>query len=110
MPDVWELIEDAPEYAKATADLYHWTTNYNAGDGPFTLFLDMIGYSDEEFGMAIYGPTVRASESRSGMSSWDTNLGYVELGKLGKALVEYADRPQDVRAFVDALILAESAE
>lgn len=105
--DVWSLLEEAPVYAVAVGDLYHWSTNYDAGDGPFALFLDMIGYSDDEYGMALYGPTVRAADNTRGMSSWDSNLGYVELSKLGAALVEYADRPQDVRAFVDQLISAE---
>lgn len=108
MPDVWTVIEEAPVTLADTAELYHWSTNYNPGDGPFTLFLDLIGYSDEEFGCALYGPTVRYAENfRTG--SWDERLGYVELDKLGRALVEYATRPHDVRDFVAALIEAESA-
>lgn len=112
--DVWAILDEAPVYATAVGDLYHWSTNYQAGDGPFTLFLDMIGYSDEEFGQALYGPTMRANENTwkvgtEHVVSWDANLGYVELSKLGAALVEYADRPQDVRVFVDRLMLAESA-
>ena len=109
-PDIWQLLEDAPKGAEAVADLYHWSTNYDAGDGPFTLFLDMLGYSDEEFGQPIYGPTVRLMGEYSRTGSWDDRLGYVELSKLGAALIEYANSPQDVRAFVDRLMLAEAGD
>lgn len=107
MQDVWEIIEQAPKACEATADLYHWSANYAAGDGPFALFLDMIGWSAEELGMPCYGPTVRAGENR--VTEWDAHLGYVELGKLGAALNEYADNPHDIRAFVDTLMMAEAA-
>jgi hypothetical protein len=93
--DVWTLIEDAPERVSATADLYSWSTNYPAGSGPFALFLDLIGWSDDELGEPIY-------------SLKDASLGYVELDKLGLALREYSDRPSDVRGFVDELMAAES--
>lgn len=102
--DVWEFVEAAPKGVAAVADLWHWSTNYDAGDGPFALFLDMIGYSDEEFGMPLYGPTVKLMGELSRTGSWDALLGYVELGKLADALTQYADRPQEVRAWVDELL------
>lgn len=94
MPDVWEYHESAPAYVEATADLWHWSTNYDAGKGPFTLFLDLIGWSEDEIGEPLY-------------SLKDASLGYLELDKLGAALREYSDRPTDVRAWVDGLIAAE---
>lgn len=107
--DVWQLLEDAPVTLADTAALYHWSTNYDTGDGPFALFLDMIGWSDDELGQAIYGPTIRYAENiRTG--SWDERLGYEELNKLGRALMEYATRPHDVRQFVDELMLAEGRD
>ena len=96
--DVWTLIEEAPEYATATADLYHWSTNYGAGKGPITLFLDLIGWSYDNIGESLY---------QLGDAS---GLGYVELSKLADALKEYTDRPQDVTAFVSRLLEAEAAE
>lgn len=93
--DVWQFTEDAPEYAQATADLWHWSTNYDSGEGPFTLFLDMIGWSDLNIGSSLYGP-VHAD-----------GLGYVELDKLAKALTEYADRPTDVGEWVEQLMTME---
>lgn len=103
---VSQVIEDAPFTLADTARLYTWSTNYAPGDGPFALFLDMIGYSSEEFGVPLYGPTVRSAENR--VTDWDAQLGYVELDYLARALLEYAQRPHDVRAFVDDLMRAES--
>jgi hypothetical protein len=56
------------------------------------LFLDLIGWSEDELGEPY------------------ASLGYVELGKLAEALTEYADRPHDVREYVDALMAAESGD
>jgi hypothetical protein len=95
--DVWQYTENAPEYASAVADLWHWSTNYDAGRGPVTLFLDLIGYSEDTFGEPIY------------QCVGSEGLGYVELDKLAKALTQYADRPQDVRAWLDKLMTFEEA-
>ncbi len=92
--DFWALLETPPEGCDAVGDLWSWSTNYDAGKGPATLFLDLIGWSEENIGCPLY--------SLNGAS-----LGYVELDKLGLALREYADRPYDVKAFVDALMVAE---
>jgi len=101
--DIWDALENPPvfagasdSYAQHAAELYHWSTNYEAGRGPFTLFLDLIGWSAEHIGESLY---------QLGDAS---DLGYVELGKLGRALNEYADTPQDVRAYVDLLLELES--
>jgi hypothetical protein len=95
-PDVWQLLEDPPEHADRVADLYHWSTNYDPGRGPMTLFLDLIGWTDEQgFGEPLYDLST-------------ASLGYVELSKLAAALTQYAQRPHEVRAYVDALMEAES--
>ena len=94
--DYWQLLEDAPDYCEAVSDLFHWSTNYDAGKGPATAFLDLVGYSDDEFGENIYNWSERPS------------IGYVEADKLGKALQEYADRPGDVMDYVRELLEAES--
>jgi hypothetical protein len=96
--DIWTLLEqDAPTGCESVQDLYSWSLNYQAGQGPFTLFLDLIGYSEDE-----YGDTMWQGKPSSG-------LGYVELGKLAAALTSYANRPQDVTSYVGALMAAESA-
>jgi hypothetical protein len=94
--DVWSFTEEPPKYAEATANLWHWSTNYDAGKGPFTLFLDMIGWSEDQIGETLYDLT-------------SASLGYVELDKLADALKEYTDRPTDVRAWVDELMAYDEA-
>ncbi len=77
--------------------IYHWSTNYDGGKGPFTLFLDLIGWSEDELGEDVYCYTERS-------------LGYLELSKLAAALEEYACRPHDVRSYVDELMVAEMSD
>jgi hypothetical protein len=63
---------------------------------PFRKFLDLIGYSMEEFGSAL--------------ASWDNPadcLGFKEIGHLAEALTEYANRPHDVTNFIQELLLVE---
>lgn len=90
--DVWEYAENAPDYADAVSDLWHWSTNFDAGRGPITLFLDLIGWSAENIGENPYGLGDASS------------LGYVELDKLADALKQYADRPADVMAWIEGLL------
>jgi hypothetical protein len=93
--DIWELLEeDAPSGCESVQDLYSWSLNYDAGKGPFTLFLDLIGYSVDEFGETIYDLK-------------NASLGCVELDKIAQALTQYADRPNDVTDYVNALLVAE---
>jgi hypothetical protein len=92
--DVWTLLDEAPAHGEAVADLYHWSTNYDAGKGPFALFFDLLGWSEDELGEPIY-------------KLREASLGFVELDKLGLALREYADNPHEVREYVDALMRAE---
>ncbi len=95
--DIWAMLEEpAPQGCEGVQDLYSWSLNYDAGNGPFALFLDLIGWSDEEIGSPLYD-----------MGACPSMLGYLEIGKLAVALTEYADAPHDVRAYVDALMTAE---
>jgi hypothetical protein len=64
---------------------------------PASLFLDLIGWSEEELGERL---------TRDNMPS----LGYLELDYLGDALKEYATRPGDVMAYVSNLIANYSEE
>jgi hypothetical protein len=96
--DRWTMLESPPEGCEATADLYHWSLNYEAGQGPFALLLDLIGWSEDQLGVPVFAG---AEESMMRL------FGVVELGKLGDALNEYANQPHHVRSFVDALMDAE---
>lgn len=95
--DFWQLCETPPAYASSVAHLAHWSTNYEGGHTPFLLFCDLIGYSADNFGSALYSA-----------SHGDYGLGHVEAGLLAAALVEWADRPGDVVDFVSLLMSAES--
>lgn len=93
--DIWQLLEEnAPDGCDAVQDLYSWSLNYDPGKGPFALFLDLIGWSEDDLGCDVYDWT-------------DRNLGYVELGKLADALNAYANMPQHVLEYVSLLMEAE---
>jgi hypothetical protein len=94
--DVWQYTENAPTNAQDVSDLWHWSTNYDAGRGPFTLFLDLIGWSDDNYGEKFYNMN-------------DMSLGYVELDKLARALGQYALNPRDVERWVDGLMAYDEA-
>jgi hypothetical protein len=93
--DVWALLESPPEGCADIATLYSWSTNYDPGRGPFSLFVDLIGWSTDEIGEPIYNLR-------------ESSLGYIELRHLAEALSEYVERPHDVRGYVDRLIQAET--
>lgn len=95
--DIWALLEEsAPTGCAAVQDLYSWSLNFDTGKGPFTLFVDLIGWSEDNIGSCIYE-----------LSS--ASLGYLELSQLADALTEYADAPTDVREYVNTLMDAETA-
>jgi hypothetical protein len=97
--DIWTMLEeDAPTGCAAVQDLYSWSLNYDAGKGPMTLYLDLIGWSEDNIGEALYD-----------LSRGGSTLGYVEISKLAAALSEYAEHPHKVRDYVNALVEAESA-
>jgi hypothetical protein len=93
--DIWTFTDEAPAYAERTSSLWHWSTNFDAGTGPFALYLDLIGWSDDVLGEPIYN-----------LSTAD--LGYMELDRLADALKEYAERPTDVREWVDELMALDA--
>lgn len=88
--------ENSPTYAIGIGDLYSWASNHE-GMQPFRKFLDLIGYTEEEFG-----------EPLGDWKEPSLALGYKELGLLGDAVTEYANRPQDVTDFLKELLLVES--
>ena len=92
----WELLETPAIETSNTADLILWSMNYDIKTGtPYHIFLDLIGYSDENYGENIFKGRVSSV------------LGYMELDYLGDALKEYATNPQAVNDFIDSLTAAE---
>jgi hypothetical protein len=98
---VEDVLDSAPRSCEDIVSLYNWSTNFQAGEGPFALFLDLIGWSEDNIGETLFAkPEV----------SFASRLGCIELSRLGEALTAYADLPFTVGEFVDRLMDAESEE
>lgn len=98
MAMIWRLLEEAaPDGCDDVQDLFSWSLNYDSGQSPWDLFVDLIGWSAESYGRASFD-----------LNEAHRTLGYVELSKLADALTQYSDRPQDVREYVDTLMSADS--
>jgi hypothetical protein len=91
------LLETEDARLEPVARLYSWSTKYESGKGPFTAFLDLIGWSMDELGETLF-------------NFKDASLGYLELGYLASALDTYSEHPSDVMDYVNALMSAEEAE
>lgn len=90
---IHELLEEVSDRLKPIADLYEWSLNYDYQTGtPYGLFLDVIGWSDEQYGGKIAGEFV---------------LDYDSADSFAEALKVWAIRPQDVYEFIDELNNAE---
>jgi hypothetical protein len=118
----YEVIENAPAWAEGVAALASWSGNYDYPT-PYALFLDLIGFSGEEFHEVAFFPQTgdrdgtmipewgEARRVRVAMANViDARLGYLELGMLADALKEYADRPGDVTAYVRRIMEAGREE
>jgi hypothetical protein len=88
--------DSAPNYCEAISDLYSWASNY-LDMKPFRKFLDLVGYSEQEFAHPL-----------DNWSDPSDSLGYVEMSKLGESLVEWSNRPLDCEAWVSELLSVES--
>ena len=94
---VWDLYENPPKFSQETCDLAYWSLNYDSKTGtPFQIFLDLIGWSEENIG----GNLFRVDFSRV--------LGFMELDYLGDALKEYATNPHAVHSFIFELFELEA--
>jgi len=87
----YNLCETAPEYAEATAHLFSWCEGNYDFPAPSSLFLDLVGYSEDELGENLTSQKM-------------PSLGYLEIDLLAKALTEYASRPNEIREFIDKLM------
>ncbi len=89
--DEYDYIDDSPAYVENIANLIDWGQNY-PDRYPTMLFFDLVGISKDRYG-----------KSMSGLIN-SSKLGYVEIDKLANALKEYADRPRDVRDWINGLL------
>jgi hypothetical protein len=91
------LTDNPSKGTEKTAELYSWSTNYDLKLGtPFGLFLDLIGYAEEQFGEKL--------NPRSFVVDYES--GYA----IGQALIEWSDRPYEIEAFCYALLEEEAGE
>lgn len=97
---LWQLLEEGEERFPHIVGLYQWSLNYEAGKGPMTIFLDLIGWSQMEIGAMLF-------DYSNGIYK---TLGYMEIDYLGDALKEYADAGEVAYNFVSSLIEAEGRE
>ena len=85
----------APDCARAVAWLANWSYNEDFRTGTAWLeFLDLTGISTAHYGEHLNRPGYHP--------------GYLEADKLGAALIEYADRPEDVREYALAIMDANN--
>lgn len=75
--------------------LKNWDTNYEAGRGPMALFLDLVGYSEEQGMDPLFDLK-------------NNVLGYLELDYLADALKIYAQVGQEAHDYVTNLMNMEA--
>lgn len=87
-PDTYtELLVKGGERLAPIVELWHLSTNYEHPT-PYVKFLDLIGYSEENFGTTLHdGPT----------------LGHLELSYVAEALQCWVVRPTDVENMIDTI-------
>jgi hypothetical protein len=69
--------------------LWHWSTNCELPT-PWAFFLDIIGYSEENYGQPIYNSTNIFGQ-------------FIDLDYVADALKLWAVRPNDVRRIIDVI-------
>jgi hypothetical protein len=92
-----QVISQAPERFKAISEIYEWSYgNYDAGKTPYSVFLDLIGWSHENLGHPIYS------------GDYNQLLGYLELDYLAKALQAVADHGLEAYEYAGLIASTES--
>ena len=91
---VWEFLELPNTHARQAQACYEWGLNCDRSGNPFLVLLDLIGWSKENYGEHLV------------MGSFGS-LGYLEMNYLADALNEYTLAPNEVTAWLDALMTCE---
>ena len=76
-----KLTETGTPKEKLT-ELYEWSANYDSGESPFCVYLDLIGYSEEH-----YGENIVKNPSEC--------LGYLEYTMLSNCLALFKNNGYD---------------
>ena len=69
---------------EAIKTLFDWSENFDAGKNPYCLFLDLIGYSYDKYGVKCYNG-----------HELHEHLGYKEMCMLGDALKTFESNGYD---------------
>ena len=93
MASVWDFTESAPEWVSPLVSLWSWGLNCEPASNPWLFFLDLVGWSAENYGEAV---------TPAGGS-----LGWRELDYLADALKVYADRPRDCDDWLSDLMTCD---
>ena len=88
-------MEIPTDYAEDVKNLFEWSLNYDYGQRPFNLFLDIIGWSEENIGSPQYTDPVVGG------------IGYMEAGYLARALREWSNYPSNVEEWITNLMACE---
>jgi len=104
---VWEFLERPDDRAPEAHDLYRWGLNCERNSNPFLVFLDLIGWSEENYGQHLVLGESKHEGRRKQHLSDVMHLGYMELDYLGRALMAYALNPRRVGAWIDDLMACE---
>lgn len=92
---LWDLLDNAPDYAKDITGLVSWATNYDNNDhNPLNAFLSLVSFTTDYL------------EDYS--IPHNPKLSWLELDLVGKALVEYSARPLDCRDWLRKLLEADN--
>ena len=97
-PDEIEASLEGTEL-EPVGEFYRWSLNYEPGRNPWSVFLDLIGWSTENLGEPI-SDLKHASEI----------IGYYEACELGRVLILWGNTPKAVEAVVEAYNRAEAGE
>ena len=90
-----------PPQASAIEELHDWSLNFSPGRNPYCVFIDLIGYSIEEWGAAAFSDT----------HDYRGILCYKELCLLADALKVFENNSYDqVYAWCDTLNESEDSQ
>lgn len=87
----WEMLDDPNPRYEPLADLVNWSANYEQNQ-PYRKFLDLIGYSEENYGETI--------------GNWEKvtqGLDFSSLDYIAKALILYSEAPSSVNKWINQL-------
>lgn len=93
--NLWDFLETENPHTEHTNRLFQWGLNYDNRNSPWMLFLDIIGYSQEQYGSNLHKGEYAAS------------IGFLEADYLGRALIEWSDRTQQVEEWITELLSKE---